>query len=178
MTATMKTGQPNRIEIPITGMHCASCVSKVEGIIKSVPGVTNVSVNLATNSASIEHQSSGFDISAVAKSLDKGGYPAKLTETRLTISGMHCASCVANIEKYLLEIDGVVDAAVNLTTGSGTIKHLGVERLQDKITTALAGSGYAATIADDGHPDSDPTDSEVAELRWPLFSVSWPQRLR
>ncbi|MBK7092731.1 MAG: heavy-metal-associated domain-containing protein [bacterium] len=152
MAATMKTGQPNRTEIPVTGMHCASCVAKVEGIIKSVPGVTKVSVNLATNSASIEHQRSGFDVAAVAKSLNKGGYPAKLTVTHLSVSGMHCASCVANIEKYLLEIDGVVDAAVNLTTGSGTIKHLGVERLQEKITTALAGSGYAATIADDGHP--------------------------
>ena len=86
---------------------------------------------------------------------------------------MHCASCVANIEKFLHQIEGVADAAVNLTTGSGTIKHLAVERLQEKITTALAGSGYTATIADDEHQDSDPTDSEVAELRWPLlFSLA------
>ncbi len=154
-------------------MHCASCVSKVEGIIKAVPGVAKVSVNLATNSAAIDYQLAKLDVVSIVKALDKGGYPAKLTETRLTISGMHCASCVANIEKYLLQIEGVVDAAVNLTTGSGTIKHLGVDRLQDKITTALAGSSYTATIADDEHQDSDPTDSEVSELRWPLlFSLA------
>ena len=173
MAEIVKFDKSKKTEIPVSGMHCASCVAKVEGIIKAVPGVTKVSVNLATNSASIEHQRSGFDISAVIDALDKGGYPAKLAETRLTVSGMHCASCVANIEKYLLQIDGVVDAAVNLTTGSGTIKHLAVDRLQDKITTALAGSGYTATIPDDGHQDSDPTDSEVAELRWPLlFSLA------
>lgn len=173
MTEIVKSDTSSQTEIPVTGMHCASCVAKVEGIIKSVPGVASVSVNLATNSATLTKSSSGFDLRAVVNSLDRGGYPAKLSETRLTISGMHCASCVANIEKHLLEIDDVIDAAVNLTTGSGTIKHLAVERLQDKITNALAGSGYTATIAGDDHQDSDPTDSEVAELRWPLlFSLA------
>lgn len=173
MAEIVKSDKSKQTEIPVTGMHCASCVAKVEGIIRSVPGVTMVSVNLATNSASIEHQRSDFDVTAVVKALDKGGYPAKLNETRLSISGMHCASCVANIEKYLLQINGVVDAAVNLTTGSGTIKHLGVERLQEKITAALAGSGYTATIAEDEHQDSDPTDTEIAELHRPLlFSLA------
>ncbi len=173
MTEIVKSDKSRKTEIPVCGMHCASCVAKVEGIIKAVPGVGAVSVNLATNSATLTEGSAGFDLRAVVDSLNRSGYPAKLAETRLSISGMHCASCVANIEKHLLQIDGVVEAAVNLTTGSGTIKHLAVDRLQEKISTAFAGSGYTATIADDDHQDSDPTDSEVAGLRWPLlFSLA------
>lgn len=39
------------ISLPITGMSCASCVSHVEGALKELPGVSNVVVNLATNTA-------------------------------------------------------------------------------------------------------------------------------
>lgn len=169
MTEVSQSKKLSQTEITVTGMHCASCVARVEGIIKAVPGVAKVSVNLATNSATIAHQSSDFDISAVVSALAKGGYPAKLVETRLNITGMHCASCVANIEKFLLEIDGIFDAAVNLTTGSGVVKHLGVERLQEKINDALEGSGYTAVIAENDLPAADPADAEVSELRKPLL---------
>ena len=169
MTGTSSTNKLNHTEIPVTGMHCASCVARVEKIIKDVPGVAEVSVNLATNTAALEHKSSKFDIATVVSALAKGGYPAKLTETRLAITGMHCASCVANIEKFLLDIEGIAEASVNLTTGSGVIKHLGIANLQDKINKALNGSGYTATIIADTAPIADPADTEFAELRRPLF---------
>jgi P-type Cu+ transporter len=41
------------IELPITGMTCASCVRRVEKAIAKTPGVESVSVNLATEMASI-----------------------------------------------------------------------------------------------------------------------------
>ena len=169
MTGTSSTDKLIHTEIPVTGMHCASCVARVEKIIQDVPGVAEVSVNLATNTAALEHKSSDFDIAAVVSALAKGGYPAQLTETRLAVTGMHCASCVANIEKFLLDIDGVAEASVNLTTGSGVIKHLGIANLQDKINKALNGSGYTATIIADTAPIADPADTEFAELRRPLF---------
>ncbi len=42
-----------RIDIGIHGMTCASCVGRAERALKKVPGVTDVSVNLATESARI-----------------------------------------------------------------------------------------------------------------------------
>ncbi|MDO8599394.1 MAG: heavy metal-associated domain-containing protein [bacterium] len=38
----------------ITGIHCASCVVKIEKALKAVPGVTKASVNFATETASID----------------------------------------------------------------------------------------------------------------------------
>ena len=76
MAEVVKSDRSKQIEIPVSGMHCASCVAKVEGIIKAVPGVSAVSVNLATNSATLTKSSSGFDLRAVVDSLNKGGYPA------------------------------------------------------------------------------------------------------
>lgn len=41
------------ISFPIEGMTCASCVGRVEKALKAVPGVETVSVNLATERASV-----------------------------------------------------------------------------------------------------------------------------
>jgi Cu+-exporting ATPase len=44
------------LDIGIGGMTCASCVSRVEKALKKVPGVTDATVNLATESARIVYQ--------------------------------------------------------------------------------------------------------------------------
>jgi Cu+-exporting ATPase len=46
----------NRTSLDITGMHCASCVSKVEKALGRVPGVSRASVNLLGKSASVWHE--------------------------------------------------------------------------------------------------------------------------
>ncbi|MCI0475413.1 MAG: heavy metal translocating P-type ATPase, partial [Anaerolineales bacterium] len=44
----------DKITLPIGGMTCASCVMHVENGLRSVPGVLNVAVNLATERATVE----------------------------------------------------------------------------------------------------------------------------
>ncbi len=44
-----------KIEIPVQGLHCASCVGRVEAALLGLPGVLSASVNLATNRASVEY---------------------------------------------------------------------------------------------------------------------------
>jgi Cu+-exporting ATPase len=43
----------SRVELRIDGMHCAACVRRVEHALQAVPGVSGVSVNLATERASL-----------------------------------------------------------------------------------------------------------------------------
>ena len=52
----------NQINIPVEGMTCAACVSHVESAIKGVPGVTRVSVNLATEQAAVDLETSGLPL--------------------------------------------------------------------------------------------------------------------
>lgn len=42
-----------RVELPITGMTCASCSARVEKALKRTPGVLEASVNLAAEQASV-----------------------------------------------------------------------------------------------------------------------------
>jgi P-type Cu+ transporter len=44
----------DKMTLPIGGMTCASCVMHVENGLRAVPGVLNVSVNLATERATVE----------------------------------------------------------------------------------------------------------------------------
>ncbi|OAM76727.1 heavy metal translocating P-type ATPase [Devosia elaeis] len=56
--------------LDISGMTCASCVSRVEKALLKVPGVEAASVNLATERASV----TGGDPAALLKAVEKAGY--------------------------------------------------------------------------------------------------------
>ncbi len=68
--------QENRSIFIIRGMKCASCVSKVEKIIKAVPGVTSNSVALLTGRADVRHDGKQSDInSAICSVMEASGHP-------------------------------------------------------------------------------------------------------
>ena len=53
MDSESKSGDEREWQFDIGGMTCASCVARVERALKKVPGVTDASVNLATESARV-----------------------------------------------------------------------------------------------------------------------------
>ena len=57
----------------MTEMSCASCVGRVERVLKAVPGVTEASVNLATGRARVTGVAR---LDALLAAVDKAGYPA------------------------------------------------------------------------------------------------------
>jgi len=63
----------NKTEINIKGMHCASCVLKVEKAIKKIPNVKEANVNLATEKASVSYEGN-LDLDKVRKEVQKVGY--------------------------------------------------------------------------------------------------------
>lgn len=68
-----------QIELAIGGMTCASCVARVEKVLKRVPGVQDVSVNLATERAHVE-AASNVQIAALEEAVAKAGYSASPAE--------------------------------------------------------------------------------------------------
>lgn len=59
----------------VTGMSCASCVARVEKAVNKVEGVTSCSVNLLTNSMSVDGDVNSSD---VISAVEKAGYGASL----------------------------------------------------------------------------------------------------
>jgi Cu+-exporting ATPase len=71
------------IALQVQEMTCASCVGRVERILKKQPGVLDAQVNLATERA-VAQVLQGTDISALMAVLTQAGYPAQPVQTQAT----------------------------------------------------------------------------------------------
>ncbi len=70
-------GTTPSIQLSIEGMHCASCVGRVERVLAAQSGVEQCTVNLATERATIHGYVDAPTLAAVVTS---AGYPAKVIE--------------------------------------------------------------------------------------------------
>jgi len=142
-STVVASSNPAGIKLQVTGMTCASCVLRVEKSLKSVPGVVEVSVNLATEQAFVDTAPS-VSAEALACAVRKAGYDVSVQEVVLQIEGMTCALCVTRVEKALVKMPGVMSASVNLATERATVQALStVPALVLK--AAVEKAGYGAT---------------------------------
>ncbi|MFQ5437980.1 MAG: heavy metal translocating P-type ATPase, partial [Paracoccaceae bacterium] len=75
-----KAGYPARkarVTLDIEGMSCASCVGRVERALKNAPGVLAASVNLATETAQIDHLEAASSLAELVGIVQSAGYDAK-----------------------------------------------------------------------------------------------------
>src|ERR671918_1645821 len=163
-----------RVDLEIEGMHCASCVARIEGALAEVDGVEEASVNLATGRASVT--GALLNPEALKKAVDRAGYSAQSLDedgrparARLAVEGMHCASCVARVEGSLRSTPGVVEASVNLATGEAAVSYQHDRIGLAELASAIERAGYAGRPLTDGARfDEAETDQERrgrAELR-------------
>ncbi|WP_417274789.1 heavy metal translocating P-type ATPase [Celeribacter halophilus] len=75
-----KAGYPARVEelvFDIEGMTCASCVGRVERALKAEEGVSAASVNLASETATVQVLSGVQDADSLTKAIARAGYKAR-----------------------------------------------------------------------------------------------------
>ncbi len=73
-TTTKQHSEVGEVRFLVEGMHCASCVSKVEKSLGQVPGVTEATVNLATREARVICRNGGPEVAALAKAVERVGF--------------------------------------------------------------------------------------------------------
>jgi Cu+-exporting ATPase len=71
---------PEEWNLAIGGMHCASCVARVEGALMGVPGVEEARVNLATERAGVKLDPSKVSEAQLAEAVSRAGYTARRAE--------------------------------------------------------------------------------------------------
>ena len=147
------------IKLPVTGMTCAMCVKNVERSLSKAQGVAQVSVNLATENATVQYDSSQLKTGDLVARLEGAGYGAATASLDLPITGMTCAMCQKNVARALSKTEGVIDATVNLANEKAAVTYLpGVARRRDLIA-AVEGAGYG--VIDTAAVDA-PEDAEAA----------------
>ncbi len=103
-----------KAELKISGMMCATCTSTVEDALKEVEGVAGARVNLGTETASVEYDSSKAKLADLERAVEEAGYGVVNERVALKIGGMMCASCVSTVEDAIKELEGVLAVSVNL----------------------------------------------------------------
>ncbi|MDQ6627261.1 MAG: heavy metal translocating P-type ATPase [Pseudomonadota bacterium] len=147
--------------LQIAGMTCASCVIRVEKTLKSVSGVTDVSVNSATEQATVSADAS-VSTAALITAVGKAGYDVVTREVALEIEGMTCASCAGRVEKALTKVPGVLSASVNLATERATVRAL----------PSVPAATLRAAVEEAGYSATDVLDARSQDgKRWPEW---WP----
>ncbi len=153
------------LNLPILGMTCGSCVGRVEKALKAVPGVREVTVNIATERASVVAAST-VPVPALAAAVEKAGYAIAEESVELLIGGMTCASCVGRVEKALKGVPGVKHAEVNLATERAQVR-FDAGLPPERLVAAVVKAGYEAQVAD----TNTPTEHDKQSAPW------WPVAL-
>ncbi len=75
-----------RVDLPLTGMTCASCANTIERALGKVPGVSKASVNFATKTATVRYDAAATSPQKLVGVVKGTGYDAVLPESS---SGSH-----------------------------------------------------------------------------------------
>lgn len=124
--------------LPIAGMTCAGCAVRVERALRKVPGVSEATVNAATEQAEI---AGNAPLPGLIGAVRDAGYDVPLRRVTLGIEGMTCASCAARVERALSALPDVVEARASLAAEAATLSVLPGFRVEDA-ARALRGAGY------------------------------------
>ncbi len=126
-------------------MTCASCAARIERGLKSVGGVEEAHVNLATEKAEITFNPSRVDDKTLVQTIHDLGYqviPRREDKLTISVGGMTCAACVNRVEKTLRALPGVAEANVNFATERATVTFDGEQVDRGDFRTAIVDLGY------------------------------------
>ncbi|WP_088888997.1 heavy metal translocating P-type ATPase [Leptolyngbya ohadii] len=83
--------------LKLRGMSCASCANNIEQAIKSVPGVTECSVNFGAEQASIVYNPQQTDLGEIQDAVSEAGYSSFSLQEQEMVTGEDDAEKVARL---------------------------------------------------------------------------------
>lgn len=171
------------VRLPISGMTCQSCVRNIESNIRTKPGIVAIKVNLQEKAGYIDYDPHITDPNQIANEIDDMGFDcvhdagdaddddehiaanivnsnrsSSIQTARISIDGMHCQSCVKNIESNIGNERGVHRITVNLEEKMATVEYESELCTPANIAEKIGDMGFtAAVINENGNSMLEPT---------------------
>ncbi|MGK0554201.1 heavy metal translocating P-type ATPase [Macrococcus capreoli] len=136
------------VTLPIEGMTCAACSSRIEKVLNKMDGV-EAQVNLTTEKANVQFDESKLSVEDITAKVDKLGYSVRTEHVEFDITGMTCAACSSRIEKVLNKQTYIQNASVNLTTETASVDYYPGNIDTADIMKRIQKLGYGATLKSD-----------------------------
>lgn len=157
----------------ITGMSCAGCAARIEKELARMDGVGMAVVNFATEELAVEFDDATISEEAIEARVKELGYGTRRTaaagELRFGVRGLHCASCVANLEKKLLSHPAVSAAVVNLAQEEALVRFDPSSIGQTDIFALVTDAGYTPVEPEKGGAEA--ASELLSQRNWFILSA-------
>ena len=134
--------------VPISGLHCASCVGRVEDVLRKTVGIKEANVNLALENAHIVYETKEVDLDGIKQVVKDAGYDLIIpeetanNEVNLKVLGMHSPHCAGVVSKVLSGLEAVEDFKVDFSNEKAHVRFNPEILDEEKIKTAIKEAGY------------------------------------
>jgi Cu+-exporting ATPase len=160
------------VDLPITGMTCASCAGRIERGLARLPGVRRATVNLATSRATVEHDPSLAGLRDLVAAVRDAGYDTGgVSRAEFVVDdSARPSGSAAPLERRLRRLPGVLEAGFNLGTMEVRVDYLAGATAPETIRRAVEDLGYrvretSATAGDPGDEEARARAAETRDLR-------------
>ena len=131
-----------RVELKISGMHCATCAVNIEKNLAGSGKAESAEVNFGTDTARIEYDASRTTLADLERAVREAGYEVINEQATIRVGGMVCATCVETIESALAALPGVVRVQVNLATEKAAVTYNPSLTTLEDMKQAIEDAGY------------------------------------
>lgn len=138
------TAKTKPVRLPIEGMTCAACATRLEKALLRVPGIESASVNFALEQATVEIDPDQVTSSDVVDAVGRTGFAVPDDEFVFALDGMTCAACATRSEKVLSRVPGVSSASVNFAIERATVSAPQGTVSFDALADAISKAGFTA----------------------------------
>ncbi|RFU65241.1 heavy metal translocating P-type ATPase [Peribacillus glennii] len=161
----MSSAGLKEVQMPISGMTCAACATRIEKGLNKMEGVENANVNLALEKASVMYNPEITNVHDLEKKVTDLGYGVIKEKVEFDLIGMTCAACATRIEKGLNKLGGVSNAAVNLALETGTVEFNPSEVTIQDMINKVESIGYEAKLKQDNEETADYRAVEIEKQK-------------
>jgi len=151
----------NWLELPISGMSCASCATKIESALRHTPCVLEAQVNYGAERARLRLEQGESPEGAIG-AIEALGFGVRSRSDRLPVRGLSDPSCASRIESALREVPGVLLANVEFAQLELELQFIPESVSLEELASVVAAAGeYELDLSGEaleaqGEPDSDP----------------------
>ena len=167
----MNAATLKQIDLPIEGMTCAACASRIEKNLNKLPGV-EAAVNFASEIARVQYDDQQIKADTLINTIEKSGFHISPQSVQLQLHKMTCAACGRHIERALNKLPGVT-AQVNVATETAKVSLIpGLSTIAQLIST-VESAGYGANeISEASHAEEKARRHAAYRAELKLFWVS------
>jgi Cu+-exporting ATPase len=158
-----------QLTLPITGMTCANCVATVERNLKKLDGVQTAVVNLSSERATLDFDSTKLKLDDFIARVNRAGYGVATGEAELIIKNLSDDNDARTLENIIKKQEGIVEVKVSFTTEKAQVKYIPTIITQAELRRAITNAGFETIELGN--------DSEDAEAKAREHEINEQKRL-